>query len=51
MRKIERLLGFVPQIDFKDGISKFTNWVLKQKIEKDELINSLEEMKSKGLLK
>lgn len=51
IQKIERLLGFVPQIDFKDGISKFTSWVLKQKIEKDELINSLEEMKSKGLLK
>jgi dTDP-L-rhamnose 4-epimerase len=51
MRKIERLLGFLPQIDFKEGIGKFTSWVLKQKIEKDELINSLEEMKSKGLLK
>jgi dTDP-L-rhamnose 4-epimerase len=51
MRKIERLLGFLPQIDFKEGIGKFTSWVLEQKIEKDELISSLEEMKSKGLLK
>jgi dTDP-L-rhamnose 4-epimerase len=51
MQKIERLLGFVPQIDFKEGINEFTSWVLKQKIEKDELMSSLEEMKSKGLLK
>lgn len=51
MNKIKKLLGFVPKVNFNEGISKFTSWVLEQKIEKDELDSSLEEMKSKGLLK
>jgi dTDP-L-rhamnose 4-epimerase len=50
-KKIEKFLGFVPKVDFKTGISKFASWVLKQKIEIDELEESLIEMESKGLLK
>jgi len=51
MRKIKNLLGFEPQVFFKEGIKNFTEWVLKQKIEEDNLESSLNEMKEKGLLK
>ncbi|MEY4570858.1 MAG: hypothetical protein RLZ10_51 [Bacteroidota bacterium] len=49
--KIDKYLGFKPATNFKVGIDKFTNWVLCQKIEKDNLQISLDELKSKGLLK
>ena len=51
LSKINNLLGFVPQISFDEGIKRFTSWVLSQKIEKDNLVHSLEEMRNKGLLK
>jgi dTDP-L-rhamnose 4-epimerase len=51
MTKIKNLLGFEPQVFFKEGIEIFTKWVLSQKIEEDNLENSLFEMKKKGLLK
>jgi dTDP-L-rhamnose 4-epimerase len=51
LEKINKLLGYVPKVDFKQGINNFTNWVLSQKIEKDNLDLSLSEMKEKGLLK
>ena len=51
MSKIEDLLGFKPKIFFKEGIQKFTKWVLSQGIEEDNLEASLVQMKKKGLLK
>lgn len=51
MTKIYKFLGFVPKVFFQEGISKFSNWVLKQDIQDDKLLESLEEMKKKGLLK
>jgi dTDP-L-rhamnose 4-epimerase len=51
MSKIKDLLGFEPQIFFKEGIQYFTKWVLNQKIEEDNLESSLIEMKKKGLMK
>lgn len=51
LTKIRSMLGFEPKVYFREGISNFTNWVLGQKIEKDNLSSSLEEMKEKGLLK
>lgn len=51
LNKINSVLGFEPQVFFEEGIKNFTNWVLSQKIEKDTLSESLEEMKKKGLLK
>ncbi len=51
MTKIRKLLGFEPQVFFKEGINNFTQWVLRQKIEEDNLESSLAEMKEKGLLK
>jgi dTDP-L-rhamnose 4-epimerase len=49
--KIDKYLGFKPATNFKVGMEMFTNWVLCQKIEKDNLQISLNELKSKGLLK
>jgi dTDP-L-rhamnose 4-epimerase len=51
LEKISKLLGYIPKVDFKNGIHNFTRWVLSQKIEKDTLDLSLSEMKEKGLLK
>jgi len=51
MSKIKDLLQFEPQVFFKEGIQKFTKWVLSQEIEEDNLEASLVEMKKKGLLK
>lgn len=51
MTKINKLLGFEPQVFFKEGIKSFTSWVLSQEIQEDNLESSLNEMKKKGLLK
>lgn len=51
LTKIKARLGFEPQVFFKEGIEKFSAWVLQQEIQEDKLSKSLEEMKRKGLLK
>lgn len=51
LTKIKERLGFEPQVYFKEGIEKFSSWVLGQEIQEDKLSISLEEMKAKGLLK
>jgi dTDP-L-rhamnose 4-epimerase len=51
LRKIKERLGFEPKVYFKEGIKKFSSWVLEQEIQEDKLSISLEEMKAKGLLK
>ena len=51
MSKIKQVLGFMPQVDFQEGIRRFTNWVLTQAVQEDKLSQSLEEMKAKGLYK
>ncbi|MNT89961.1 hypothetical protein D3C72_2307830 [compost metagenome] len=51
LTKIKERLGFEPKVYFKEGIQKFSSWVLEQEIQEDKLSKSLEEMKKKGLLK
>ncbi len=51
LSKIKKDLGFVPKVNFEEGIKRFSSWVLDQKIQDDKLNDSLEEMKKKGLLK
>lgn len=51
IEKIKRKLGFEPEITFDEGIEKFTCWVNSQEIEEDNFVNSIEEMKNKGLFK
>jgi len=51
LTKIKAHLDFEPKVYFKEGIQKFSEWVLQQEIQEDKLSKSLEEMKKKGLLK
>ncbi|HEY9123186.1 MAG TPA: SDR family NAD(P)-dependent oxidoreductase [Bacteroidales bacterium] len=49
--KAQKLLGFLPKVNFKKGISNFVDWVNTQDIPKDNYQESIEEMKRKGLYK
>ncbi len=49
--KIETLLDFKTEYDFKTGLKKFTDWVNSQEIQQSKYEDSINEMKSKGLLK
>lgn len=49
--KIKSKLGFQPETILKDGLLKFTDWVLQQDIHEIRFKESIEEMKSKGLFK
>ncbi len=49
--KIEKLLSFKPNYDFKTGLKRFTDWVNGQQIHQSKYEDSIKEMKSKGLLK
>ena len=48
---INQKLGFVPSVDFENGIQQFCNWVNQQPLTEDKYEQSLAEMKSKGLMK
>lgn len=47
----KEILGFVPKWSFAKGIAAFAEWVKLQEIEHDHYDDSINEMKSKGLLK
>jgi dTDP-L-rhamnose 4-epimerase len=49
--KINKLLNFVPQYDFKRGIKKFADWVNQQTVQADTYDESIKKMKEKGLYK
>ncbi len=49
--KISSLLDFTPKVTFEDGIRQFTDWVNQQEIQQSRYEESLNEMKSKGLMK
>lgn len=51
MTLAKKLLGFEAKVSFKEGLKNFTDWVNQQTILSDKYEDSLEEMKSKGLLK
>ena len=51
LTKIKKILGFVPQVTFKQGIKKFVDWVDTQAIQVDRYSESIDEMKQKGLFK
>jgi dTDP-L-rhamnose 4-epimerase len=51
LTKIRQKLGFEPTVSFRDGISKFVQWVNKQEIKEDKYEASIQEMKQKGLFK
>lgn len=49
--KIKKILNFNPEVDFHNGIKRFTHWVNQQEIQQSKYEESLNEMKSKGLMK
>jgi dTDP-L-rhamnose 4-epimerase len=49
--KLQKKLGIVPQVTFKEGIAKFAAWVNEQEVALIDYNKSLDEMKSKGLMK
>lgn len=51
LTKIQKDLGFVPRIDFEQGMKKFTSWVNLQDVQSDRYEQSIDEMKKKGLYK
>ena len=51
LTQVKKILGFFPKFNFVQGLENFTNWVKKQKIEKDMYKSSEKELKNKGLLK
>jgi dTDP-L-rhamnose 4-epimerase len=48
---IKNELGFTPKYSFKKGLKLFCKWVLEQPASESGYVHSLNEMKSKGLLK
>lgn len=51
LTKINTKLGFIPKVDFENGIKRFVQWVNEQDIMTDNYEDSIEEMKQKGLFK
>lgn len=47
--KMKSLLNFEPKISFEEGILKFVHWAATQEIERNQYLQSLEEMRTKGL--
>lgn len=48
---IRRTLNFEPSVTFRDGIARFTEWVLSQEVVQGNYEQSLEEMRDRNLLK
>ncbi|WP_089604240.1 NAD-dependent epimerase/dehydratase family protein [Acinetobacter piscicola] len=51
LSKINKLLGFEPQVSFQEGLKVFADWVNTQEIQEDMYQKSIDEMKAKGLYK
>ena len=51
LTKTTSTLGFVPEVDFKDGIIRFVEWVKTQEIQSDKYKDTLIKLKNKGLIK
>ena len=49
LSKINKLIGFVPSIDFMQGIQRFVTWVNTQAIQEDYFEKSIIETRSRGI--
>lgn len=49
--RLRDVLGYSPVVDFREGVSRFVEWVLTEPVEGDSYQRSLEEMSSRNLLK
>lgn len=48
--QLRETLGYVPGVAFADGVSRFVEWALEEQIERVAYEESLDEMRSRGLL-
>jgi dTDP-L-rhamnose 4-epimerase len=51
LSRIHSQLGYEPSYSFDQGITEFAGWVLSQEVSADKYDESINQMKSKGLLK
>ncbi|MCX5469849.1 NAD-dependent epimerase/dehydratase family protein [Acinetobacter nematophilus] len=51
LTKINKFLGFQPEVSFEQGLKKFADWVNTQEVQEDKYQKSIDEMKAKGLYK
>ena len=51
LTKIKKMLGYIPEISFDEGIGRFAQWVNMQQVNEVRYEESLNEMKAKRLLK
>jgi dTDP-L-rhamnose 4-epimerase len=51
LTKARQLLGFSPKVTFSEGVRQFADWVKRQEVHADAYEKSIEEMKSRGLMK
>lgn len=51
LSSVNQRLGYMPKVNFAEGISRFVDWVESQEVEEDRYSKSIEEMKEKGLYK
>jgi dTDP-L-rhamnose 4-epimerase len=51
LTKASKLLNFTPKVSFSEGVRQFTDWVKQQEVQQDTYDKSVEEMKSRGLMK
>lgn len=51
IRLLKELLDVTPRVEFEEGIGRFVSWVKEQAATEDKYESSLEEMRTKGLLK
>jgi dTDP-L-rhamnose 4-epimerase len=51
LSKAKRVLDFKPQVEFSEGIRRFTAWVNEQEVQADTYDVSIAEMKERGLYK
>jgi dTDP-L-rhamnose 4-epimerase len=49
--RLREVLGYSPAVGFRDGVTRFVDWVLTEPVEGDSYQRSLEEMSSRNLLK
>jgi len=49
--RLRDVLGFTPQVGFRDGVARFAEWVLTEPVEGDSYQRSLDEMRARNLLK
>ena len=51
LTKIRKDLNFRPEYQFEQGMSRFVEWVNSQEVEESKYLNSIKELKERGLLK